>query len=728
MVGTSDVNLICFLFLILTLAYIWFGEVLFIDSKMRKSFHFVLWFVYFWFVANNIFTLTSADDEALVWELIGLKKYSNNTILPILLFSFLLVQIRINNSTSLFHVVRFIKRDAEKSAERARLFKMRKYRSLKKRKKEIDDEIHKIREKVVIHKRYQKDVGDWIKVFGRREDDFGYAVIDMVNGQYDVVGIDTDDRFHNAPNDKFNGVEEIRAEKVESSEDEYLGDPFIQDTQVMRSKYEILGLKFIDLLKRFSTEHASLYTQSEIDLEKIAEDEPIYKRVMVAFIVFLLSHTTSICYFAIFLNQIYHANLLSSIPMFAVLLFGVIQRPRPSKEFWSFIMLFIEFTIILKFLFSFEWSFNFKEGQILPNDFVSILGIERTSRRFGTRVITELFILLSCVLHRGTMARLGLWKYLKRENELTDNSLVLGLSPVESMQTPCSQENREIQPRKSSLQLLSKFGKKENISGEDFYLAIFICDIIVFFLTIIMWSYFSGDKIQVFDTVLSQNTVPPLFAAIAILNFTLIVIDRCIYVSKSLFSKLILQFVSVFCFSLWIFFLLPITNNTSFWNMPGLQVWFFIKCLYWWFSGLQIKSGYPRLRLSNFLTKDFKAINRYLFMIYRLIPFVWEFRAFIDWTLTETSLDIYAWLKFEDIFAKLFSVKSVRFMDQLYNRKFGERQERLWKIAIGIGAILGLIILIWIPLIILSLPGATKKKRSCCGIFFFWYRWISDFL
>ena len=44
-------------------------------------------------------------------------------------------------------------------------------------------------------------------------------------------------------------------------------------------------------------------------------------------------------------------------------------------------------------------------------------------------------------------------------------------------------------------------------------------------------------------------------------------------------------------------------------------------------------------------------------MIYYSIPFVYELRTLLDWTVHDTSLTFFHWLKLEDIYSNAFMVK-----------------------------------------------------------------------
>ena len=125
---------------------------------------------------------------------------------------------------------------------------------------------------------------------------------------------------------------------------------------------------------------------------------------------------------------------------------------------------------------------------------------------------------------------------------------------------------------------------------------------------------------------------------------------------------------------------------------------------------------------------------------YRLVPYVFEFRSVIDWTVTKTTLTFGQWLKIEDIYASNYDIKSCtrrrlfigwkrgpvgpltnaerqdtdggaahadRELQKRQKRQVGDTQSALEQWATGLLVLAGLVILVWFPLIILATPGTT---------------------
>ena len=64
---------------------------------------------------------------------------------------------------------------------------------------------------------------------------------------------------------------------------------------------------------------------------------------------FLYENNEYIIYFFLLLNHIISGSMISLIYPLLVLIFGIIQYPRPSKLFWRMLMVYTTFIIFLKF-------------------------------------------------------------------------------------------------------------------------------------------------------------------------------------------------------------------------------------------------------------------------------------------------------------------------------------------------------------------------------------------
>jgi hypothetical protein len=88
-----------------------------------------------------------------------------------------------------------------------------------------------------------------------------------------------------------------------------------------------------------------------------------------------------------------------------------------------------------------------------------------------------------------------------------------------------------------------------------------------------------------------------------------------------------------------------------------LIVFYLLYCLYFTLSAFQIRLGLPELRKGNFAMGDTGPINKGVFQGYLAAPFIVELKIVSDWTFTRTSLDLFQWIKFENIYGDLFIAK-----------------------------------------------------------------------
>ena len=72
-----------------------------------------------------------------------------------------------------------------------------------------------------------------------------------------------------------------------------------------------------------------------------------------------------------------------------------------------------------------------------------------------------------------------------------------------------------------------------------------------------------------------------------------------------------------------------------------LLIFYVLTCCFLCLSGLQVKYGQPEVMRSYFMLQDFTPFNKYMHLIFYNIPFLFEFRVSIDWTFTNSSLDVF---------------------------------------------------------------------------------------
>ena len=541
---------------------------------------------------------------------------------------------------------------------------------------------------------------------------------------------------------------------------------------------------------------------------------------------FLFENNEYIIYFFLLLNHLINGNMLSLIYPIMVLIFGIIQYPRPSKLFWKILMVYTTLIIFLKFAiqlnilemidYTKDFMLHFEESN---EKYISSLGLKKISEHdfllFMGYIIPDFIVLLLLIINQIILIRKGLWYITETDYETIEeaNDRIIRYNSQRICNKIGFDENDiHVLSSNEVLKLIGKPIEEKNYGfikklqrfhrknftklrnekpGKDFYKYYTFLQIIILIYIIFFYTKMERDSIIYNASAFKLKQFSGNMVIFAFIHVFILVFERFLYLKNirklklisfkvfdkktgedvtykfkkykfnevveyteknknennqyeivsfqfedtqlGLLLKYITQIVVVIFIHIFIYFYLPkqsqlysnvdnakITNKNIHLKKNEVTsnififIFYVLYIFYFIFSGLQIKYGLTDMRKVSSLMK---ASNLYYYVTYKIytqIPFLFELKNFIDWTFTSTALDLWKWLKVEEIISLLFINKCLAKGNM--TRRVGTVTPTHLKILMGGTTYLIVIMLIFGPLILFSSLNPINIVNSVHGI------------
>jgi hypothetical protein len=405
--------------------------------------------------------------------------------------------------------------------------------------------------------------------------------------------------------------------------------------------------------------------------------------------------------------------------------------------------------------------YNLSDQQITEG-FEYIIGLRKYNGEYSypknsgllSGILLDIIILTLLLIKRSLLKTKGIWNFININDEFT--------------KVPIFEHNKEsieiVEGNGQDVQIESNFyifikrlvpelfnnGKKIVYKpGIDLYPFSFASLLVILIYTICFFGSMTGKfSVSITDVLDRQQFSKELVWTILFIT-TIIVADRMIYKwrsvksdflfelfrkeakgrnkklnllgsdedvntsNRALIIKLVLHYFLLIIVHWFVFITIPLSTHICFFNNASLMIFYLLCIVYFYISALQIKYGFPMITKGQYFTGSTSLGYRIAFKIYKNVPFLYELRAILDWTITRTSLDLFQWFKMEDAYANLYDVKCD--MEARKRRRKGADRLLYEKLLFGLLSFAILMFIVILPMFLFSSFNPSLVENNVVG-------------
>ncbi|KPI87366.1 putative transmembrane protein [Leptomonas seymouri] len=248
--------------------------------------------------------------------------------------------------------------------------------------------------------------------------------------------------------------------------------------------------------------------------------------------------------------------------------------------------------------------------------------------------------------------------------------------------------------------------------GQDWYVSYTSIDVLALFVLVVTYSHMTANEKLTLQDNVKDNQLPGPMALLLCMSVLQLVADRMFFVQRCTRLKAAANWVSalVYCLLYWWW-----RSTVAVSAHAAGNVYFTLKIVALVFSVTQVCHDYPlHHRRDAFMTHPGSLFCYSCFMVFRAIPFLWEVRTLIDWTVLHTALTLQEYLTLEDICVYIYNCRERYVGKRNAPARIGDPVTPMAKWVFGVSRLALVLLALLGPLLYYSTynPSAVVNKAT----------------